>query len=80
MKNLIRKILREETETKLKDRILDMVNLVAKGSGLKRLISTLVGHTPNKARLIFPDEGWETTAVEIVERLGIVTGTYKSLD
>ncbi len=81
MKHLIRNILREETEATLKDQMLDVVKDVGRAGvdSLKRFISTFVGHRPTKARLIFPKDGWETTAVKIAERLGIVTGTYKSL-
>ena len=77
MKSHIRRILKEETEATLLDIVKDVGR--AGVDSLKRFISAFVGHRPTKARLIFPKKGWETTAVEIAERLGIVTGTYKNL-
>tara|TARA_R110000765_G_scaffold48310_1_gene98891 strand:+ start:1058 stop:1930 length:873 start_codon:yes stop_codon:yes gene_type:complete len=83
MKPLIRRILREQTDPALGDKVWAAVKGVGKfalkNNSLSWLIKTLVGATPTKARLIFPKEGWETAAVEILEQIGIVTGTYKTL-
>jgi len=35
---------------------------------------------PKKISLIFPKSGWETTAVDLMKSLGVVTGTYSSLN
>ena len=86
MKTLIRRILREETEPDFAEKVLTAVQNVGRRihptikRNLKWIIKNVVGHTPTKARLIFPKKGWETVAVEILESLGIVTGTYKTLD
>ena len=84
MKHTIRKILREETDPTLGDKVWDAVKdvgkFVLKNNGLSWLIRQVVGTTPTKARLIFPKEGWETTAVKILEHIGVVTGTYETLD
>ena len=83
MKPLIRRILREQTDPTFSDKVWAAVKGVGKfalkNNSLSWLIKTLVGATPTKARLIFPKEGWETAAVEILEQIGIVTGTYKTL-
>lgn len=86
MKTLIRRILKEETESDFPEKVLTFIRDIGGRTpklfkkGLKWLIKNIVGHTPTKARLIFPSKGWETVAVEIIESLGIVTGTYKSMD
>ena len=84
MKPLIRRILREQTDPAFGDKVWDAVKdvgkFVLKNNGLSWLIRQVVGTTPTKARLIFPKEGWETTAVKILENIGIVTGTYETLD
>ena len=84
MKNLIRRILREETDPTFSEKIWNSVKDVGKfalkNNGLSWLIRQVVGTTPTKARLIFPKEGWETTAVKILEHIGVVTGTYETLD
>jgi hypothetical protein len=84
MKNLIRRILREETDPTFSEKIWNSVKdvgkLALKNNGLSWLIRQVVGTTPTKARLIFPKEGWETTAVKILEHIGVVTGTYETLD
>ena len=84
MKPLIRRILREEADPTLGDKVWDAVKDVGKfalkNNGLSWLIRQVVGTTPTKARLIFPKEGWETTAVKILEHIGVVTGTYETLD
>ena len=85
MKSLIRRILREETEPDFAEKVLTAIQNIGRRMhptikrNLKWLIKNVVGHTPTKARLIFPSKGWETVAVEILESLGIVTGTYKSV-
>tara|TARA_R110002110_G_scaffold157719_1_gene354775 strand:+ start:363 stop:1145 length:783 start_codon:yes stop_codon:yes gene_type:complete len=83
MKILIKKILREQTDPTFGDRVWDAVKEVGKSTlkhnALSWLIRKVVGATPTKARLIFPKEGWETTAMRILEQIGIVTGTYKTL-
>ena len=84
MKNLIRRILREETDPTFSEKIWNSVKdvgkLALKNNGLSWLIRQVVGTTPTKARLIFPKEGWETTAVKILEQIGVVSGTYETLD
>ena len=84
MRPLIRRILREQTDPTFGDKVWDAVKEVGKWTlkhnGLSWLIRKVVGARPNKARLIFPKEGWETTAIKILEQIGIVTGTYKTLD
>jgi len=84
MKPLIRRILREETDTALSEKIWNAVKDVGKyalkNNSLSWLIRKVVGATPTKARLIFPKDGWETTAVKILEHIGVVTGTYETLD
>ena len=84
MKPIIRRILREETDPTFGDKVWDAVKdvgkFVLKSNGLSWLIRQVVGTTPTKARLIFPKEGWETTAVKILEHIGVVTGTYETLD
>ena len=79
MKPLIRRILREQTDPTFGDKvwraIKDVGKLHLRYNGLSWLIRTVVGTTPTKARLIFPKEGWETTAVKILEQIGVVTGT-----
>ena len=84
MKSLIRRILKEETDPTFGDKVWDAVKdvgkFVLKNNGLSWLIRQVVGTTPTKARLIFPKEGWETTAVKILEQIGVVTGTYETLD
>jgi len=84
MKSLIRRILKEETDPTFGDEVWDAVKdvgkFVLKNNGLSWLIRQVVGTTPTKARLIFPKEGWETTAVKILEQIGVVTGTYETLD
>ena len=76
--------LREETDPTFADKVWDATKdigkFVLKNNGLSWLIRQVVGTTPTKARLIFPKEGWETTAVKILENIGIVTGTYETLD
>ena len=85
MKSLIRRILREETEPDFAEKVLTAIQNIGRRihptikRNLKWLIKNVIGHTPTKARLIFPSKGWETVAVEILESLGIVTGTYKSV-
>ena len=83
MKPLIKRILREQTDPTFSDKVWAAVKGVGKfalkNNSLSWLIKTLVGATPTKARLIFPKEGWETAAVEILEQIGIVTGTYESM-
>ena len=83
MKPLIRRILREQTDPTFGDKvwraIKDVGKLHLRYNGLSWLIRTVVGTTPTKARLIFPKEGWETTAVKILEQIGVVTGTYGTL-
>jgi hypothetical protein len=84
MKPIIRRILREETDPTFGDKVWDAVKdvgkFVLKSNGLSWLIRQVVGATPTKARLIFPKRGWETTAVKILEQIGVVTGTYETLD
>ena len=84
MKPIIRRILREETDPTFGDKVWDAVKdvgkFVLKSNGLSWLIRQVVGTTPTKARLIFPKEGWETIAVKILEQIGVVTGTYETLD
>tara|TARA_R110000824_G_scaffold215527_1_gene402011 strand:+ start:1464 stop:2309 length:846 start_codon:yes stop_codon:yes gene_type:complete len=84
MKHLIRRILREQTDPTFTDKlwgaVKDVGKFVLKNNGLSWLIRQVVGTTPTKARLIFPKEGWETTAVKILEHIGVVTGTYETLD
>ena len=84
MKPLIRRILREQTDPTFTDKlwgaVKDVGKFVLKNNGLSWLIRQVVGTTPTKARLIFPKEGWETTAVKILEQIGVVTGTYETLD
>lgn len=85
MKTLIRRILKEETEPDFAEKVLTVVQDI--GSRIPTLykkalvwaISNVIGHTPTKARLIFPKDGWERVAVEILKSLGVVTGTYKSM-
>ena len=83
MKNLIKRILREQTEPKLTDKMFSLVKNVGysliKYNPLSQLIKLAVGATPTKARLIFPKKGWETAAIKILEAMGVVTGTYKNL-
>lgn len=85
MKSHIRRILKEETEPDFAEKVLTAVQNIGRRvhptikRNLKWLIKNIVGHTPTKARLIFPSKGWETVAIEIIESLGIVTGTYKSM-
>ena len=84
MKPLIRRILREQTDPTFTYKVWDAVNDVGKfalkNNGLSWLIRKVVGTTPTKARLIFPKEGWETIAVKILEHIGVVTGTYETLN
>jgi hypothetical protein len=84
MKPLIRRILREQTDPTFGDKVWSAIKDVGKFhlryNGLSWLIRTVVGTTPTKARLIFPKEGWETTAVKILEQIGVVTGTYGTLN
>ena len=84
MKPLIRRILREQTDPtfgyKVWRAVKDVGKFALKNNGLSWLIRQVVGATPTKARLIFPKEGWETTAVKILEHIGVVTGTYETLD
>jgi hypothetical protein len=84
MKPLIRRILREQTDPTFGDKVWDAVKdvgkFVLKNNGLSWLIRQVVGTTPTKARLIFPKEGWETMAVKILEQIGVVSGTYETLD
>ena len=85
MKELIRKILRETAEeSTLKDEIWDLVKDVGKFSlkynPVTQLLKLIGGTTPTKARLIFPKEGWETSAVRALEIMGIITGVYTKLD
>ena len=84
MKPLIRRILREQTDPTFGDKVWDAVKdvgkFVLKNNGLSWLIRQVVGTTPTKARLIFPKEGWETTAIKILEQIGVVSGTYETLD
>lgn len=83
MKGLIKKILREETEPELKDKLFNLVKSVGysliKYNPLSQLIKLVAGATPTKARLIFPKKGWETAAIKILEAMGVVTGTYSTL-
>ena len=83
MKNLIKRILREQTEPKLTDKMFSLVKNVGysliKYNPLSQLIKLAVGATPTKARLIFPKKGWETAAIKILEAMGVVTGTYSNL-
>ena len=86
MKHLIRRILREETEPDFTEKFFLAIQSVGRSiptiikQPLKWMIKNVVGHTPTKARLIFPKKGWETVAVEILEESRVVTGTYKTLD
>jgi len=84
MKPLIRRILREQTDPNFTDKLWGAVKGVGKfalkNNGLSWLIRQVVGTTPTKARLIFPKEGWETMAVKILEQIGVVSGTYETLD
>ena len=86
MKHLIRRILREETEPDFTEKFFLAIQSVGRSiptiikQPLKWMIKNVVGYTPTKARLIFPKKGWETVAVEILESLGVVTGTYESLE
>jgi len=84
MKPLIRRILREQTDPTFGDKVWDAVKDVGKfalkNNSLSWLIRTVVGTRPTKARLIFPKKGWETTAVKILEQIGVVSGTYETLD
>ena len=84
MKPLIRRILREQTDPNFTDKlwgaVKDVGKFALKNNGLSWLIRQVVGTTPTKARLIFPKEGWETMAVKILEQIGVVSGTYETLD
>ena len=84
MRPLIRRILREQTDPTFGDKVWravkDVGKFVLKNNGLSWLMRQVVGATPTKARLIFPKRGWETTAVKILEQIGVVTGTYETLD
>ena len=84
MKPLIRRILREETDTALSEKIWNAVKDVGKFSlkynPISALLRLVAGPTPTKARLIFPKKGWETTAIRALEAMGIVTGTYTKLE
>mgnify|MGYP003643843366 CR=1 FL=1 len=84
MKPIIRRILREETDPTFGDKVWDAVKevgkLALKHNGLSWLIRKVVGTTPTKARLIFPKKGWETIAIKILEQIGVVTGTYETLE
>jgi len=84
MKPLIRRILREESDPKLKDKIWSLVKDVGKFSlkynPISALLRLVAGPTPTKARLIFPKEGWETTAVRVLKAMGIITGVYTKLE
>ena len=83
MKDLIKRILREQTEPTLKDKIFSLVKNVGYGlveyNPLSQLIKLIAGAKPTKARLVFPKKGWETLAVKALEAMGLVTGTYKTL-
>jgi len=84
MKPLIKRILREETDPTFGDKVWGAVKSVGdfalRNNSLSWLIRQVVGVTPTKARLIFPKKGWETIAIKILERIGVVTGTYKTLE
>ena len=83
MKDLIKRILKEQTDPSLKDKLFGLVKDVGyslvKYHPLSQLIKLAVGATPTKARLIFPKKGWETAAIKILEAMGVVTGTYSNL-
>ena len=83
MKDLIKRILKEQTKPSFQDKVMGLVKKVGynmvKSHPLTQLVKLVVGATPTKARLVFPKKGWETTAVKALEFLGIVTGTYKTL-
>jgi len=83
MKDLIKRILREQTELTLADKMLSLVKDVGysfiKYNPLSQLINLVAGAKPTKARLIFPKDGWEEFAVNALEAMGLVTGTYKTL-
>ena len=84
MKTLIRRILKEQTDPSFTDKLFKAIKDVGK-MGLKYnpiswLLRQVVGAKPTKARLIFPKKGWETIAVKILEEIGVVTGTYDTLE
>ena len=84
MKPLIRRILKEQTDPSFTDKLFKAIKDVGK-IGLKYnpiswLLRQVVGAKPTKARLIFPKKGWETIAVKILEEIGVVTGTYDTLE
>jgi len=84
MKPLIRRILKEQTDPSFTDKLFKAIKDVGK-MGLKYnpiswLLRQVIGATPTKARLIFPKKGWETIAVKILEEIGVVTGTYTTLE
>ena len=48
-------------------------------TSLISIFKKLFGKNPERVSLIFPKDGWETTAVDILKRLGVVTGVFKSI-
>ena len=83
MKDLIKRVLKEQTEPSFQDKVMGLVKKVGynmvKTHPLSQLVKLVVGATPTKARLIFPKKGWEEFAVKALEAMGLVTGTYKTL-
>lgn len=47
-------------------------------SALILLYEKIFGEKPVRVSLIFPKKGWETKAVDLLKKIGVVTGVFKS--
>jgi hypothetical protein len=64
----------------VKNKISAMSPIAASTELLKSAINLFRGNGIKKIRLIFPDADWELKAVTFLQKIGVVTGVYESLD
>jgi hypothetical protein len=65
----------------VKDSLISAVSPVAASAILvKNAISLYKANSIKKVRLIFPEQDWELKAVTFLQKIGLVTGVYESLD
>lgn len=82
LKNTVKEILVEQKWfNMLKDTLVASISpIAASGVLLKNILKTYKSDSIKRIRLIFPESDWEVKAVNFLQKIGVVTGVYESLD